>query len=335
MIRVPRVRRAVLGLLLMVAALGPAAASEELRLRLELQAGQRHRFAVTQTQQMQIALGALGTQQTTSRMRMEFTYVVRELAPDGTAKIDAVYDRIRLELGAAGNRLEFDSNDAPSPDGNDPLQAIRPLLVGHSIGVELSARGEVVRVEGFEQLWDELGDTLPDDPASRDVLEMVRQGFGEDSLRGVMQVGTVVFPEEPIRPGQRWSHRTELNNPVLGRMTIDSSYEAQGTEQRKQRPCLKFGLTTQTRFSGNNPMIEQFSRMFSDAGGEMQLNWEIADSEGRGTMWVDRRSGLTVESEQTQPIRLTLSFGATGGEPAEGPAVQMEIEQQVRLELLD
>ena len=164
-------------------------------------------------------------------------------------------------------------------------------------------------------------------------MELMKAGFGEESMKAMMQVGTAVFPEKPVSTGETWDYDLSIDNPLLGKMKIASRFESLGPERRAERDCVKLGANTAIEFQGGSPMIEQLAQMFS--GGSAQVGWEMGDSSGSGSVWVDRASGLTVEAEQSQKMQMTMSI--TGGQGAQATAmdVDMDISQSTRLRLID
>ena len=94
-------------------------------------------------------------------------------------------------------------------------------------------------------------------------------------------------------------------------------------------------MSTTISFGGESPLLEQLRQMFGQAGADVKLDWEIGDSAGRGALWIDRRSGLTVGTDQTQDLELRMSIDTGQGQPGSAMDLDMAIEQRLRVDLLD
>ena len=68
---------------------------------------------------------------------------------------------------------------------------------------------------------------------------------------------------------------------------------------------------------------------------EASLDWELGEVKSSGTIWVDRKTGLTVDSELDQDMQATFILAMGSGPDAVTMNMQMDLDQKIRVELLD
>jgi len=305
-------------------------ADSEWLLRFGLDEGGTHRFAMNQTQSMDIDMGAMGRQQMENSARMEFLQTVKEMLPDGSIVLDTTFGRMHTKVSMGGMSMEFDTES--DEEAAHPVAAFQKFLQGKHVVVTMSPRGLVRSVEGLEAILDDLSEALPDQPGNPQAMEAIKQGFGAEATTALMQQAVVPYPEDAVAIGDTWHQNLKLPNPALGDLNIKRSYTVEGAERMQERDCLKLGVSSTIEFEGGGPEFAQFGQMFG-----AELVFDIDEASGRGTVWIDRNSGVVVLSKSTQTIEMDMLLEKSGSEGVEGQSLDMRatVTQHIEVELLD
>jgi len=327
--------RLLLGLLvLLVSSVTPAAAGDGTLLRLHLKQGDTHRFEMSLEQQMTMNLGAMGSQETENKMDFEYAFHVADVADDGTLTIETSYERLRVLVRAMGNEITYDTADGASQDAGNPL-AMLDQLIDQKFSFKVSPLGRVLEVRGFETLFKEMKAGLPQQPGASNVMDLVEAGFDENALKTMIQQALVIFPEEPVGAGDDWTTDLELSNPAMGAIDAKATFDVRGSETRRERKCIELGVTMKMSFADDSPLLQQLRDSFSQQGMDAELDWELGEVESSGTMWIDSKTGLTVDSDLDQEMQATFTMTTGSGADAVSFDMQMDLDQKIRVELLD
>ena len=82
----------------------------------------------------------------------------------------------------------------------------------------MTSAGEVQKVEGMSRIMEKALATLPDDPAASGMLNGLRSGFSDDSIKSTFSQVFSRLPERPVKPGDIWNSDFIANNPMNARV---------------------------------------------------------------------------------------------------------------------
>ena len=327
--------RLLLGVLLLLATGAvPAIAGDETLLRLQLKEGDTHRFAMSLDQQMTMELGAMGNQKSENTMNLDYTLEVTDVADDGTLTIESRYERIGVVVRAMGNEITYDTADEAPPAGDNPLSLLNKLI-DQELTFKASPQGRVLEVRGFDELFAEMKVGLSDDAASKNLVGLVEAGFDENALKTMCQQALVIYSEEKVGPGDVWTTDLELSNPALGAIDAKATYDVRSVATHRDRKCVELGMSMTMSFGDDSPLLQQMRDTFAQQGMDAKLDWELGEVKSSGTIWVDRKTGLTVDSELGQAMQATFKLVMGAGPEAVTFDMQMDLGQKIRVELID
>ena len=283
-------------------------------LRLRPEKGKTYRYVMVQKQDMTMSMGALGSQQSTNTTTMDLRQTATDVAASGDITFDVVYDRVRVNVAAGPQSTSFDSA-AESATEADKMVG---LLVGKNLSMTMTERGQVTRLEGLTEILDEaLGDAAQDAEAAP-LIKMMRGSFSDESMVALFQQNSAILPDGPVTEGTQWSHASVIDNPALGQMQVAQDYVVAGFEDKLGRPCVKTGVKIAMVHDGDVPMIEEMEKMISGGGQEVDMSVEVGRSDGSGTVWLDRETGMTVAMDTVSTMDMSMSFAMPGMEEAPG-----------------
>lgn len=302
---------------------GGVAAAETHDLQIRLDAGSSFRFA-TETEQ-EILVDMLGMNQaSTTESRFEMTQNVGKRDDEGITPIDVVFDRVSMESRQGESVLLSYDSDKPSEGNSDEVAGMLGAMIGKTMTMRLSPRGEVVGVGGLSDLWDGMLDD--ENPQLKPLTDMLRSSFGDDQMGQLMQAGMAVFPAEPVAEGASWAYDAKVTHAMLGTIETNGTYTLEGLENRDGEDCYRLGVVVAMKFGDDMPMLEAISAM-----AETSMDVDIKDTESKGTMWISRATGLTVASEMRQEMKMSIGFSI----PDQGEqSMEMTMNQTARMSLI-
>ena len=219
------------------------------------------------------------------KIGFEYLYSIASVDADGNTWADIEYTWVLYEQKTLMNKVAYDSSNPPA---EVPPEALGySVMVGKGFSILISPDGEVVEVEGLDELYDAVLDELDiDDWELRQQLELLLEtSFGEEAIKE--SCGELVFssPDEPIRVGESWSVTVERSLPIP--IVVENEY-------------------TLRDYDGKIATFDVFSTIVSSEEGMMdivgvQLGYAVSGTQ-EGFIEVDTESGLTLTSEISQDI---------------------------------
>lgn len=292
---------------------GTPSATAQVQLRWKFNVGDR--FTVRANEERKIkgtenGQVTLGSRQSIS----EYTFRTLALEADGSARIEATIDRLRLKANSPMGELDYDSG---SPD----------VRVGTAAQVEATVGRLVGAVFTFTRSpLDVVGDFAP--------TEATRQKFADApaQLRALIDpqnfqtmVVADTLPEKELKPGDTWSDERELPGSPLGTRTVSTTYTYVGPDESSGRRLEKITLAQTTRFVPK---------------ADPRVTLEMKDAKGTGTLLFDatadaghlvsrvindeftlviKAQGRTSEQESTSTATTEIQRAESAAKPSDPP----------------
>lgn len=141
-------------------------------------------------------------------------------------------------------KYTYDSQAAENEKGSALGEALTPVydrMKGSLLTVVLSPRGEVVKVEGYQEL---LAEVIKDNPLGQQFFG----GGSDDAAKWGLQDMFLVCPEQPVQPGDAWESTFEFPLPKLGTIKGKRVYTYEGPDKVGDTPTARIAVTTQFSF---------------------------------------------------------------------------------------
>lgn len=173
---------------------------------------------------------------------------VEGIGADGTIKVRVKNERLKSQASVGGaGEYEFDSQK-PDRDKSSALgTALTPLyerLVGSELQLEVTPRGEVKSLTGYYQLVDDL---IKANPVTAQFA-----GGGSDNAAKLGEQGQwIIFPEKPIKRGEKWEIPLEMDLPGMGTIKGKGTTTLLMLETRGTQQIAKFSTTADVSFDLN------------------------------------------------------------------------------------
>lgn len=259
-------------------------------------------------------------------LRIELRQRVAQRRRRGPTTLELTYERIQLDLEWGQRAVSYDSAQA-QPAEDELARNYLGRLVGQVVTLVVSRRGEIIEAHGLEGLWDDT-----DRSAGTDLLETLTRGLGTEMLRALYQQASPIFPEERVRNGDTWTAELTIPDPAFGALRIDSDYELLGAGKMGRHRYVKTGVRNRIELEGRGPLLDQIGAL-AGAQGEVRVSTERA--EGSGTIWTERKTGITLGllAEQQLVLRLSVPLKILGF--TRRVEIPVTLEQQIAFERME
>ena len=260
-------------------ALAPLRLQADEPLRWKFEVGQKFDYNMVQEMNMSAAGGPAGQMNTTMRQEMDMTWDVQGVDKNtGEAVIKQKFDRVKMKMTTPVGAFEYDSKSEAAPIGLAAM--IAPMYKAMTNGefeITMTARGEVkdakIPAEVLEALKNSPGAAAMGDIATP-------EGF-----KKMISQGALVLPEASPKQGDTWATKVEMNNPAVGKQTVETTYtyggtkEVDGTTYAVIKPQLKMDFESQPAEAAEGqpkPPAPQLSMKIAEqsSDGEVLFNIE-------------------------------------------------------------
>ncbi len=290
------------------AVLSPLAGHDGVKLHWQLKTDDVLRYRITMESTM--AMSMMPDREMGSSMAMVMRENVKEVAADGTASIEFVYESLRMEMNM-GTEMSFDSTlEGDDAKSNDAMLAkvCEPMLEA-KILLKMSPSGQVTEFSGAKEMLAKAMEGIGRDGNGMALQRM----FSEDSMRKMAEVN--LFPDKALNVGDTWKRSFEQAAPPIGTIAFALDNKLEGQETHGGSPCAEISIATKMSFT-------------SDDTAEHPMEANLDGSEGKGTMWFDTEHGRLLEFVQSMDMKMAIGEQESGGE------AQFEVTTSMSSEML-
>jgi hypothetical protein len=286
-------RAAGVAMALILFAAGSARA--EKLLRLKFQPGEnRNEQIVQEMRQTLRPAGDAPPMLMTTTQTMDLVVRVESVDEQGTAALFQTIERMQMKVQSAqGVMLEFDSAAGKEPEGMAKM--LTPLLeamIKKPMRLQTTTRGEVRDMKLPQGMLESMNKVGGGGQAGN--------LFSPDWMKQMIEIA--VLPEGPVKPGDTWTRKTTVKNPVLGEQIVESTFCYEGTETRNGKTLDKITFTT----------------AFKAAGDKKEGIIGIKEQATSGTVYLDSASGRIAGGVATTKMKMDIEvFGQKMGQDME------------------
>ena len=218
-------------------------------------------------------------------MRMEMTWSVTQVSPDGTATITQSLDRFAVNMNTGqGPSIEYDSQSGTAVSG--PSRGIASSLaplIGTKLVVMMNNRGEFIEVK-------RPAGGKPDDPPAASL----GLAFTPEGISQVLRQSAVVLPADALEHGAHWTSNHTFESP-LGKLNQTNSYTYASTEDR--------GGTAQEKIEVSSEL-----EVLNPPTPDPSSHTAILEQKHAGQLWFDAEAGRFSQTELAQSLTLERPY---------------------------
>ncbi len=307
--------------ILIVTAMGIAslawcsASAAAVRLQLKLEKGKTYyqrsvfeqRISQTVMGQEQVINQSMGTglkldvldvdSQGNMRLRETFTWIAsKQVGPMGVVEYDS-------------------AQQATPPAGAEAAAAI----LGQSYTVKVSPRGDVLDVNGIDELREAVHKKLPPGADVSLSANAIALYMDKKNVKEMTQATLAMYPDKPIEQGESWGKKSTF--AVGFGMITDAKY----TLQKREGGVAVIATSAAVRSDPNGPGME--------AQG-MKMRFDLAGTQS-GTIRMEEATGLLLLDESRQQLKGQIRLSAPGGDAAQTMDIPVVFDTNSKLEMSD
>lgn len=172
-------------------------------------------------------------------------------------------------------------------------------IIGENFFIRVTSKGEINDVYGLEKVYEKMfkafGDTLKE--ADK---QQVKESFGNDAIKSVLQQQFQIFPENEVVKDSAWTRSYDTQLLVFpGRNSLSYKITDVKTENGETILTIDADLSTS---------------LLKDEVKDKQATYKVENSSfnGKGTILFNLTKGCVVKKETTTKIDLTLKLSGGG-----------------------
>lgn len=276
------------------------AAEEKVELRFRLEEGESYKLRVTIEQEIVRWIEG-EEQEIIQTIGIGQTFDVKKVDADGTATIEVTFGPMAMKMEGPQGTFEYDSEDPPDevPLPGKALGA----MVGQGFTMKITPEGRVTDLKGADKMFEAMLESLdlPEGPIKDSIVESLKDQFGEEALKEMMENMTALLPDKPVGIGDSWSHTIVLTKgfPSIMENTWTLTDRKDGVATIKVKSTIK-----------SNPDAPPMKM------GPMTMKYKLKGSQ-KGTVKLDEATGWFVEGEIKQEMSGEIIMGGIPGQAKE------------------
>ncbi|WP_321288691.1 DUF6263 family protein [uncultured Sunxiuqinia sp.] len=234
------------------------------------------------------------------KMQMVTSMTVTDVLPNKNFMLTYQYKSIRMDMETMGQTMSFNT-DKPADD--NPASNMLKGMTKVELKMEITSRGEVVNIEGFESFSNVFG-------ANPQLEGMLQMFSDKEAFKSNFSKTFNYFPEDKVSVGDTWNSTQQLKDFM--NMNIDMHFKVTNIEDDK------ITLDVNSDFSSNSPMEQ--------GGMKMEMNMT---GKQNGEMKINSEDGMVSSSDLSQDISMLMKM--TNPQTQEEQEIPMEMKSTVRV----
>ncbi len=288
---------------------------DKVQYRLRLEKGRK--YYCKNVMEMKIAHILEGNvQETEQTMGFGYDFDVEDVNTNGDMLVKWTYRLIQFRQKGPTGLMEYDSSKKDS----QPHAQAQPVatLLGESFLVKLTPQGRVKEIKGLEPMYANIAKKLPQGPINEKMLNGLKQQFGQEALKEMMEVGTAIYPNGAVEVGDSWEIKFAISQGFP--MVVENKYVL------KQREGGKATIEVSGAIKPN-PEAKPMEL------GLLKIGYEITGRQS-GQIELEESTGLIIRSTIKQVLAGEMKMGGAGGDSnMPGMNIMMDVESVTTTEM--
>ncbi len=223
---------------------------------------------------------------------------VNDVDAAGIISYKMVFDSISITSSMGEQNIRYNSNINDSVRQN-PAFVQYNSVVKNPFYLRVGSNGEITDVYGLEAVYDSLfkalGDTLKE--AEK---EEIRQSFGKESIKEILQQEYQICPKEPLTVDSNWV-KTYNTTVLFFEVVNNARYTLKGIENKDGQSIANIEALLNVEFK-NKEVTEK----------GMKVTVQNAETTGNGKISFNLNRGCISYKETNTNLKLDLKLSAQG-----------------------
>lgn len=223
-------------------------------------------------------------------MSMKTNMKVGGVDASGSAKLNAVYESIKMNMEMGGMKMEYESGKKTDDQMSQMMGKVFDSFINMPLTFTLDANAKVTDVTGFEAIQKKIQAQMP--PEAGDMGEM-------NNMQESIQGSFAYLPNRPVKIGDSWEQTLETSvqqYPMTMQSTYTLSDRKDGIAIINVRSVLRSDNSKMNKEELTKMGIDDMS-MSGTSTGVMQVNEATGWTEGM-TMNQDIKMSVTAQGQK-------------------------------------
>lgn len=286
------------------AAVGAQSSAGPYEIRLNLQQGRTYELATRVTSLVEQSLMGMDIK-IGQDMSVTYRYRVVDVNRDGAMRLEVTYDSVVMAMDIDTPEIPAEQREAVNRELNESMLQTTKLLEGATFTVTAMPGGEIVSIEGTEELTERIFATLPNDQTGQQARDVIAGMISPETFNQSWQYMFSYLPSRPVSIGDSWERSFAMNQGM--EMNATASYRLESVSDGEL--VISTEGTVVGGGLGGGPLAQ-----FEAEGIAFELSMDGTQS---GTMRVDAQTGWVVAQ------RLTMDASGEVALSIEGQSLQI------------
>lgn len=200
--------------------------------------------------------------------------------------LEVKYESLSMSMELPQGKMEFRSD---KNDVKDIFSTLLFRMIGNPFNVKMAKNGKILEVHNVDTMIESLFKDYSNIPESQlaQVKAQLSKAYGAEALKGNIEMVTAILPDNPVKMGDKWTIKTNLESGMTARMTTNYEFSE---------------LTSDYVLIKGNSIIETADKDAYIETNGMPLKYDM-----NGTMIsvikVDKVTGWIIEANINQEIK--------------------------------
>jgi len=238
---------------------------------------------------------------------MDLSWNVKSVASDGTAEITQTIDRVQLKMNTPfTGDFAYDSKSEEEPEGQI-WQMLGPFMegmIGQEFTMKVASNGEVSDItlpEKLQEVIKEQAEAGEGGGGGRSM--MMGGGFSEAMIKELISRAVTRLP---AGSDDKWVQEIKTEMGPLGTQVTEVEYAYSGAEKfpmEEYASLAKLGKNLE-----KIGIATKISMEAAEEEGDLDIEMELTEQEGSGTIYFDADAGRAVFSKLDQKMTMEGDF---------------------------
>jgi len=227
-----------------------------------------------------------------------YTKMVDNVESSGIITYKVNYDSIIISSQMGEHTVKYNSNVDDSVKSNPAFLQYNAVL-REPFYIRVSQTGEITDVYGLEKIHQNLFKALGDTLSEKD-KESIKESFGEQSIKEVLQQEYQLFPSAPVDVDSSWVK--SYNTQILFFDVVNSAkYTLKGIEKKDDHTFANIEASL---------VVDFLNKEVKEQG--VKLTVEKSETSGNGKIAFDLNRGCITNKETATDLNLEMKMSAQG-----------------------
>ncbi|MEH0155097.1 DUF6263 family protein [Limibacter armeniacum] len=151
-------------------------------------------------------------------------FVVKDIKK-GVYDLEVNYEKLNMVMKLPQGEITASSEDT---DSKNIFSMLLGELVNKPFSLKMDKKGKVLEITGEEVLFSSMMSKFPEIPQAQkqQIITQLEQAYGENALKGNIEMVTAIFPENSVKIDDTWSVSTKLEAGFSANVTTEYKLKA-------------------------------------------------------------------------------------------------------------